>query len=67
MYEVDSLHVSRGDLGPCCCSLRASSLGGGGAIEGKMEKELPTMSQEFEYLHRKFQCKMLIGGDLIWE
>ena len=47
-------------------SLRASSLGDGGAIEGKMERELATTSQEFEYLHRKFRCKMLIGGDLIW-
>jgi len=47
-------------------NLRASSLGGGGAIEGKMERELATTSQEFEYLHRKFRCKMLIGGDLIW-
>ena len=27
------------------------------------EGELATMSLEFEYLHRKSQCKMLIGGD----
>jgi len=43
-------------------SLQASSLGGGGAKEGKMEREFATTSQEFEYLHRKFRCKMLIGG-----
>ena len=30
-----------------------------------MERELATTSQEFEYPHGKFQCKMLIGGDLI--
>ena len=47
-------------------SLRASSLGSGGTIEGKMERELATTSQQFKYPHRKFQCKMLIGGDLIW-
>ena len=35
--------------------------GGGGAKEGKMERELATTSQEFEYLHRKFRCKILIG------
>ena len=27
------------------------------------EKELATTSLEFEYLHRKSQCEMLIGGD----
>ena len=27
--------------------------------------ELATTSQEFEYLHRKIQCNMLIGGDNI--
>ena len=29
----------------------------------KMEGELATTSPEFEYLHRKSPCKMLIGGD----
>ena len=29
----------------------------------KMEVELATTSLEFEYLHRKSQCEMLIGGD----
>ena len=29
----------------------------------KMEGELATMSPEFEYLHRKSACEMLIGGD----
>ena len=28
-----------------------------------MEVELATTSLEFEYLHRKSQCEMLIGGD----
>ena len=27
------------------------------------EGELATTSLEFEYLHRKSQCKMLIGGE----
>ena len=27
------------------------------------ERELATMSLEFEYLHRKSLCEMLIGGD----
>ena len=30
------------------------------------EGELATTSQEFEFLHRKSRCKMLISGDLIW-
>ena len=34
---------------------------GGGA--GKKEGELATTSLEFEYLHRKSHCEMLIGGD----
>ena len=29
--------------------MRASSLGGGGAIEGKMERELATTSQELKF------------------
>jgi len=47
-------------------SLRASSLGSGGTIGGKMERELAATSQQFKYPYRKFQCKMLIGGHLIW-
>ena len=27
------------------------------------EGELATMSQEFEYMHRKTRCEILIGGD----
>ena len=36
-----------------------------GALAAGLEKEgeLETTSLEFEYLHRKSQCKMLIGGD----
>ena len=36
-----------------------------GALTAEQEKEgeLATMSLEFEYLHRKSRCKMLIGGD----
>ena len=30
---------------------------------GKKEGELATTSLEFEYLHRKGRCEMLIGGD----
>ena len=44
-------------------SLRASSPGRFGGGAGKMEGELATTSLEFEYLHRKSQCEMLIGGD----
>ena len=38
-------------------SLRASSPG------REKEGQLATMSLEFEYLHRKSRCEMLIGGD----
>ena len=40
----------------------ASSPGrsGGWAVK---EEELATTSLEFEYLHRKIRCEMLIGGD----
>ena len=36
-----------------------------GALAAKQEKggELATMYLEFEYLHQKSQCEMLIGGD----
>ena len=36
-----------------------------GALTAGQEKEgeLATMSLEFEYLHRKSRCEMLIGGD----
>ena len=36
-----------------------------GALEAGREKEgeLATTSLEFEYLHRKSRCEMLIGGD----
>ena len=44
-------------------SLRASSPGRSGASGRKKEGELTTMSLEFEYLHRKSRCEMLIGGD----
>ena len=40
-------------------SLRASSPAAGREKEG----ELATMSLEFEYLHRKSPCEMLMGGD----
>ena len=30
---------------------------------GGEERELATTSLEFEYLHRKSRCEMLIGGD----
>ena len=29
------------------------------------KRELATTSLEFEYLHRKSRCEMLIGGDYI--
>ena len=36
-----------------------------GALAARREKEggLATTSLEFEYMHRKSQCEMLIGGD----
>ena len=33
------------------------------AVGREMERELATRSLEFEYLHLKSQCEMLIGGD----
>jgi len=33
------------------------------AVGWEKEGELATTSQEFEYLHRKSQYKLLIGGD----
>ena len=42
--------------------LRARSPGCPGGGAGK-EGELATTSLEFEYLHRKRRCEMLIGGD----
>ena len=41
--------------------LRASSPGALAGLE--KEGELATTSLEFEYLHRKSRCEMLIGGD----
>ena len=41
--------------------LRASSPGALAGLE--KEGELTTTSLEFEYLHRKSRCEMLIGGD----
>ena len=38
------------------------ALRGALAAEQKKEGELATTSLEFEYLHRKSRCKMLIGG-----
>ena len=35
---------------------------GGGAGKGRL-KLIATTSLEFEYLHRKGRCQMLIGGD----
>ena len=43
-------------------SLFSSSPGRSGGEAGK-EGELATTSLEFEYLHRKSRCEMLIGGD----
>ena len=44
-------------------SLRASSLGHSGSVGQEKEGELATTSLEFEYLHWKSRCKMLIGED----
>ena len=37
-------------------------VGGGEGRRGREEGEPAPMSQEFEYLHRKSRCKMLLGG-----
>ena len=34
-----------------------------GALAASPEKELSTTSLEFDYLHQKYRCEMLIGGD----
>ena len=39
------------------------ALRGALAAEPEKEEELVTTSLEFEYLHRKSRCEMLIGGD----
>ena len=39
------------------------TLRGAMAAEREKEGELATTSLEFEYLHRKSQCEMLIGRD----
>ena len=44
-------------------SLRAIKFSGALASAREKEGELATTSLEFEYLHRKSQCEMLIGGD----
>ena len=33
------------------------------AVEREKERELATSFLDFEYLHRKSRCEMLIGGD----
>ena len=43
-------------------SLQASLPGRSGGGVGK-GRELATTSLEFEYLHRKSRCEMMIGGD----
>ena len=51
------------------CNQQASKLsgrgwGGGGLVEGwEKEGELATTSLEFEWVHPKSRCGMLIGGD----
>jgi len=37
------------------------------AVGREKEGELATTSQEFEYLHRKRRCEMLIGGDISYD
>ena len=45
-------------------SLRATSPGRSGSSPGReKEGDLATTSLEFEYMHRKSRCEMLIGGD----
>ena len=39
------------------------ALRGALAAEPEKEEELVTTFLEFEYLHRKSRCEMLIGGD----
>ena len=45
--------------------MEASSLGHSLAVGQKKEGELETKSLEFEYLHHKSRCEMLIGGATI--
>ena len=46
-------------------SMLACEQGLWGAVVGEGEGELSTTSLELEYVHRKSQCEMLIGGDNI--
>ena len=39
------------------------ALWGALAVGGGKERELASTSLEFEYLHQKSRCEMLIGGD----
>ena len=49
------------------CNQQASKLSGrgrgGGLVEGWEREEFATKSLEFEWVHPKSQCGMLIGGD----
>ena len=46
-----------------CDSERGSKLSGGSGAGQEKEGELATMSLEFENLHQKGRCEMLIGRD----
>ena len=45
------------------CVTCEQALRGALAAGREKEGELATSSPEFEYLHRRSRCKMLIGGD----
>ena len=56
--------VKHHELGGVQSSLACEQALRGALVAGReKERELATTSLEFEYLHRKSRCEMLIGGD----
>ena len=59
----DSLFVVSGFLEQAFLFACEQALRDAQAVRREKEGQLSTTSLEFEYLHRKSRCEMLIGGD----